>query len=105
MTTPTDFVHQGRSKEAFEAVLKEGSTREAEQAFVHEIQPLLEEYLSKARVQILELFTDIMDGDFPNNRIQYAVMRYKPLSMTDKQFLEALYKPYSKWVTTTTIGK
>jgi hypothetical protein len=104
MKTPVELVREGRSKEAFEAVLKESSSREVGQAFTNEVQPLLENHLSRARVEIVELFTNIMDGKFPNNRVQHAVMRYKPLSMTDEQFLEALYDPYEKWVKTTTIG-
>lgn len=104
MTTPTDLVRKGRSKEAFEAVLKEGSSREADQAFHNEVQPLLQNFISKAQAQIEDMVSDIVDGKFPNSRVEYAVMRYKPMSMTDEEFLEGLYDPYDKWLRSTRIA-
>lgn len=102
MKSPKELVLEGRSKEAFETVL--GSSREADQAFYNEVKPLLEKFLSIAQAHIAETITDIADGKFPNSRVEYAIMRYKPLSMTDEDFLEALYEPYYKWVRNVKVG-
>ena len=104
MSDPIKLAREGRSKEAFDMVLKSAS-READQAFEHEVKPLLQGYLSEAQAKIADTFTDIMDGKFPNSRVEYAIMRYKPLDMTDEEFLEELYRPYEKWVTSVRVGR
>jgi len=78
---------------------KQAAVREADNAFQKELLPrLFEPVLERAINDIQGLFHDIDEGKWPNNQIEYAVMRYKPLSMTDEEFIEALYDPYSKWL-------
>jgi hypothetical protein len=71
--------------------------REAESAFDKELKPYFQDLLNVAWKGISRIIDDIDEGRWPDKRLEYAVMRYKPLSMTDEDFREALFDSYMKW--------
>ena len=55
-----------------------------------EVEALLKDSLDKQMLKVQR-------GQFDDTRLQYAVMRYKPLEQTDKEFLKELIGYYLAW--------
>jgi len=67
---------------------------EAQQAFFYQLQPLLKNELEAARQRMHKLMSAIVHDKWPSTRVEYGVMRYKPLSMDAAEFRNELYGAY-----------
>lgn len=66
-------------------------------AFDHEVKPWLRRELEKLLGQLDKKMQGIMRGQFPEQRMEYGITRYAPLSMGPKDFLKSLRTPYMHW--------
>jgi hypothetical protein len=82
--------------------LDEGTPREAQSAFDREVVPrMLAPALGQAKKAIMKVMMDLDDGKWPDKKIEYAVMRYKPGTMSDEDFIEGILSAYSDWASKT----
>jgi hypothetical protein len=101
--SPAELAQRGLVREAYDQVLagngtKTADSREGEKAFNQELATHLEVILDEAQSEIAKIMDGIInEGKWPNSRLEYSVMRYKPLSMTDEEFREELYEPFMAW--------
>lgn len=96
-----ELAEEGRVSEAFDLVLAgktAGNLREAESAFDKELKPYLMEMIHAAWKKVGHLMDEIDTDNWPDERLKYSVMRYKPLSHTEEQFTQAIVSAYIKWV-------
>jgi hypothetical protein len=79
-------------------VAEAATPREAQSAFDREVVPrMLEPALAQAKKAIMKVMMDLDDGKWPDKKIEYAVMRYKPGTMSDEDFIEGILHAYSDW--------
>jgi hypothetical protein len=78
------------------------ASREALNAFDSEIAPMLEGMLDATHEKIAEVIEHIGEGQWNQvpKKLEYAVMRYKPLQQTEKDFLNGIYDAYDRWLRT-----
>jgi hypothetical protein len=79
-------------------VVEASTPREAQSAFDREVVPrLLEPAMAQAKKTIMKVMMDLDDGKWPDKKIEYAVMRYKPGTMSDEDFMEGILSAFSDW--------
>ena len=70
---------------------------EAQSAFDKELKPYLMEMVQAAWKKVSHLMDEIDTDNWPDERLKYSVMRYKPLSHTEEQFTQSVMDAYIKW--------
>ena len=70
----------------------------AQNAFDHEVMPrMIRHIMEKAQSDIRDLMGEASDGKWPNDNVEYSVMRHKPLSMSQEDFTKQLMSAYINW--------